>query len=110
MARENKRGKGKNKAVESVYTAEINENIFIDFYEFANAKKKNDDVRYTAKITLANVFVIFCRVVVMDDYAFLAYPSYKNKKGEYKNLAYCFDKDISEQINEEVNAFIFFDK
>lgn len=109
MARESKTEKKergtKKQAVNLEYTVAVADDILLDFYSFKGEKKS--ETKYTVKITLCNAFVIFCRIIVMDDYAFIAYPSYKNKKGDYKNLAYCFDKDICEQINEEVNAFIF---
>lgn len=74
--------------------------IIVDLYE-------RDDEKISAKITLAGCFVIYARVVIMKDSAFLSYPSFKNKKGEYINQAFCFDKDINAEIKENLEAYIF---
>ena len=60
----------------------------------------------TCKITLHNAFVIFTTIKESDEGYFLSYPSYRNNKGEYKNLAYCFDKDLIAEITETVTSFM----
>ena len=107
QTRRNTRGKkanSKSKAVESDYTFEASDNIFVDLYS-------RDNGRVTAKLTLCNAFVIYASVVVMEKegYAFLSYPSYKTRKGDYVSQAFCFDKDINETINEQVTSFIFYE-
>lgn len=74
--------------------------IIVDLYE-------RDDEKISAKITLAGCFVIYARVVIMKDSAFLSYPSFKNKKGDYITQAFCFDKDINAEIKEKLERYIF---
>lgn len=51
-------------------------------------------------ISLDCGFVIYIRVVETKRGRFISYPSYKNKKDEYINQAYCFDKDVIEELND----------
>lgn len=37
---------------------------------------------------------------------FISYPSYKTKNNEYANLAFCFDNEVIEELNELVNEMI----
>ena len=78
--------------------------------------KINDDVTITCynwgkncscKITLLNSFVIYARICEdkKGNY-FLSYPAYENDKGEWKKLAYCFDKDIIAEINDSIDDFM----
>lgn len=62
--------------------------------------------KQTCKITLHNAFVIFTTIMEGDEGYFLSYPSYRNNKGEYKNLAYCFDKDLIAEITEAVTTYM----
>lgn len=81
-----------NKVVESDFTFEPCDNVVIDLYQKDNGK-------INAKITFCNKFVLFAKVIVSNGKAFLSYPCWKNKKGEYINYAYCFDKETIETIN-----------
>lgn len=107
MARTTKGAKStkKNKAVESDYSFTIkadNESgqscIDVDLYE-------RDNGNVSAKITLAGCFVIYARVVNGKNGAFMSYPSFKNKNGDYINQAFCFDKDIIAEINAELEEY-----
>ena len=62
----------------------------------ATRRKQNDFF----VISLECGFAITGQVVEYDEGIFLSYPSYKNKDGEYKNLAYCFDKDVIAELQE----------
>lgn len=59
-------------------------------------KKRND----YGSISLDCGFVIYITVVETKKGRFISYPSYKNKKDEYINQAYCFDKDVIEELND----------
>lgn len=63
---------------------------------YDGGKKRND----YGSISLDCGFVIYISVVETKKGRFISYPSYKNKKDEYINQAYCFDKDIIEEIND----------
>ena len=62
---------------------------------YDGGKKRND----YGSISLDWGFVIYITVVETKKGRFISYPSYKNKKGEYINQAYCFDKDVIEELN-----------
>ena len=76
----------------------VDEGILLSCYDWGE--------RQTCKITLHNAFVIYATIREKDGEYFLSYPSYKTKSGEYKNLAYCFDKDIIAEIVESVTDFM----
>lgn len=98
-----KKATTKSKAVESdfMFVADEGGNIVVDLY-------CRDNGKISAKVTLCNAFVIYATVVVMEEgYAFLSYPSYKSRKGNYVSQVFCFDKAINEEINEQVTSFIF---
>lgn len=78
-------------------TYEINDNISLTCYEW--------DDRLTAKLTIVDAFVIFCKITEYKGEYFLSYPSYKNKKDAWKNLAYCYDKKIIAKINKALVDF-----
>ena len=63
---------------------------------YDGGKKRND----YGSISLDCGFVIYITVVETKKGRFISYPSYKNKKDEYINQAYCFDKDIIEELND----------
>ena len=63
---------------------------------YDGGKKRND----YGSISLDCGFVIYITVVETKKGRFISYPSYKNKKGEYINQAYCFDKDVIEEFND----------
>lgn len=63
---------------------------------YDGGKKRND----YGSISLDCGFVIYISVVETKKGRFISYPSYKNKKDEYINQAYCFDKDVIEEIND----------
>lgn len=51
-------------------------------------------------ISLDCGFVIYINIVETKKGRFISYPAYKNKKDEYINQAYCFDKDVIEELND----------
>ena len=63
---------------------------------YDGGKKHND---YGA-ISLDCGFAIYITIVETKKGRFISYPSYKNKKDEYINQAYCFDKKVIEEIND----------
>ena len=63
---------------------------------YDGGKKRND----YGSISLDCGFVIYITIVETKKGRFISYPSYKNKKDEYINQAYCFDKDIIEELND----------
>lgn len=63
---------------------------------YDGGKKRND----YGSISLDCGFVIYIGVVETKKGRFISYPSYKNKKDEYINQAYCFDKDVIEELND----------
>lgn len=63
---------------------------------YDGGKKRND----YGSISLDCGFVIYITVVETKKGRFISYPSYKNKKDEYINRAYCFDKDVIEELND----------
>ena len=69
----------------------------IDFYV--------KDKKINAKITSA-CFVIYAKVFYNDDYAFLSYPSFKTKDGEFINQAFCFDKGENAKINDFIEKML----
>lgn len=62
---------------------------------YDGGKKRND----YGSISLDCGFVIFITIVETKKGRFISYPSYKNKKDEYINQAYCFDKNVIEELN-----------
>lgn len=78
-----------------------NEYMERDFSEgsiriYDGGKKRND----YGSISLDCGFVIYITIVETKKGRFISYPSYKNKKDEYINQAYCFDKDVIEELND----------
>lgn len=63
---------------------------------YNGGKKRND----YGSISLDCGFVIYISVIETKKGRFISYPSYKNKKDEYINQAYCFDKDVIEELND----------
>lgn len=63
---------------------------------YDGGKKRND----YGSISLDCGFVIYISVVETKKGRFISYPSYKNKKDEYINQVYCFDKDVIEELND----------
>lgn len=63
---------------------------------YDGGKKRND----YGSISLDCGFVIYFTIVETKKGRFISYPSYKNKKDEYINQAYCFDKDVIEELND----------
>jgi len=63
---------------------------------YDGGKKRND----YGSISLDCGFVIYISVIETKKGRFISYPSYKNKKDEYINQAYCFDKDVVEELND----------
>lgn len=63
---------------------------------YDGGKKHND----YGSISLDCGFVIYITIVEAKKGRFISYPSYKTKKNEYINQAFCFDKDIIEELND----------
>lgn len=63
---------------------------------YDGGKKRND----YGSISLDCGFVIYISVIESKKGRFISYPSYKNKKDEYINQVYCFDKDVIEELND----------
>lgn len=62
---------------------------------YDGGKKRND----YGSISLDCGFVIYITIVETKKGRFISYPSYKTNKDEYINQAYCFDKDVIEELN-----------
>lgn len=62
---------------------------------YDGGKKRND----YGSISLDCGFVIYITIIETKKGRFISYPAYKTKKDEYINQAYCFDKDIIEELN-----------
>ena len=63
---------------------------------YDGGKKRND----YGSISLDCGFVIYITIVETKKGRFISYPSYKNKKDEYINQVYCFDKAVIEELND----------
>lgn len=63
---------------------------------YDGGKKRND----YGSISLDCGFVIYITIVETTKGRFISYPSYKTKKDEYINQAYCFDQDVIEELND----------
>lgn len=63
---------------------------------YDGGRKRND----YGSISLDCGFVIYITIVETKKCRFISYPSYKTKKEEYINQAYCFDKDVIEELND----------
>lgn len=63
---------------------------------YDGGRKRND----YGSISLDCGFVIYITIVETKKGRFISYPSYKTKKEEYINQAYCFDKDVIEELND----------
>ena len=63
---------------------------------YDGGRKHND----YGSISLDCGFVIYITIVETKKGRFISYPSYKTKKDEYINQAYCFDKDVIEELND----------
>ena len=61
-----------------------------------DGRKKHNDY---GSISLDCGFVIYITIVETKGGRFISYPSYKTNKNEYINQAYCFDKDVIEELN-----------
>lgn len=79
---------------------EIDDNTTLTCYDWGENQ--------TAKITLNNAFVIYATIKFAGKNKgyFLSYPSYKNRKGDYVNMAYCFDKALIGAINDSITEFM----
>lgn len=63
---------------------------------YDGGKKRND----YGSISLDCGFVIYINIIETKKGRFISYPAYKTKKDEYINQAYCFDKDVIEELND----------
>lgn len=91
--------KGNPKESDFFVELDMEGNITLDLYDRG---KKGISV----KITLCDSFVIYARVVEGKNGAFLSYPSFKTKDGDYVNQAYCFDTYINKAIKEALDGYI----
>ena len=62
---------------------------------YDGGKKHND----YGSISLDCGFVIYITIVETKKGRFISYPSYKTKEDEYIDQAYCYDKDIINELN-----------
>ena len=62
---------------------------------YDGGRKHND----YGSISLDCGFVIYITIIETKKGRFISYPAYKTKKDEYINQAYCFDKDVIEELN-----------
>ena len=77
-----------------------------EFFEAVSALQKERNISSNAIYDkIANAFVIFCKITDYKGDYFLSYPSYKNKKDAWQNLAYCYDKKIIAKINKALMNF-----
>lgn len=63
---------------------------------YDGGKEHND----YGSIVLDCGFVIYITIVETKKGRFISYPSYKNKKDEYIDQSYCFDKVVIEELND----------
>ena len=82
--------------------------VTLDLYD--NGEERNDRV----KLTIGDAFIIYCTAIVVskkkDNYAFLSYPIfYSEKKDQYFNQAYCFEKELITEINDALTGYYFAD-
>nr|DAQ15757.1 MAG TPA: hypothetical protein [Caudoviricetes sp.] len=109
----NTKGKGKGKDYEVIpdfsadFMTENGATVKLALYE------NGDDKQDRVKLVIGEAFIIYCSAVVVDKskkekYAFLSYPSFYSKKSEkYFEQAYCFEKSLINEINEELTDFYF---
>ena len=99
MARGNYNAKNNASKAKAEKEIKIDENINLTLYEWKD--------ECSAKIALCNAFAIYAKIRMNKNGTFfLSYPSYKTNKGEFKNVAFCFSKEIGEAINAHVNEFM----
>lgn len=63
---------------------------------YDGGKKHND----YGSISLDCGFAIYITIIETENRRFISYPSHKNKKNEFINQAYCFDKNVIEELND----------
>lgn len=66
--------------------------------------RKNKNKHDSCTISIGS-FAIYGKIIETADTYFIGYPSYKDKDGEYHNVAFCFDKDTIENINNALFDF-----
>ena len=105
------KGKGKGKDYEVVpdfsadFMTENGATVELTLYD-------NGDKQDRVKLVIGGAFIICCSAVVVkskrEKYAFLSYPSFYSKKFEkFFNQAYCFEKSLIEEINEQLTDYYF---
>lgn len=60
--------------------------------------KKND----YGTISLDCGFAIRVQIIHTKKRTFISYPSYRDKDNNYTDLAYCFDSDVIEELNDVI--------
>lgn len=89
--------KKKSKIVESDFTAEITDGVVLDIY------CADDDYKDSVKLTFNNCFVVYGKVIETEESYFISLPSYftgKGRKKKWHNLAYFFDKNVLNTIED----------
>lgn len=110
----NTKGKGKSNSSEEIipdfssdFMTENGATVELSLYD------NGDDKQDRVKLVIGGAFIIYCSAVVVDKskkerYAFLSYPSFYSKKSDkYYNQAYCFEKTLIEEINDELTGYYF---
>lgn len=74
-------------------------------------KEKGDRLKFVigeAFIIYANAVTVKAKKKNESDYAFISWPSfYSKKKEQYYNQAFCFDKELLEEMNSTLTDYYF---
>lgn len=76
--------------------------VELSFYIFKNRKGDN----YTCTVKINGDFVIYTKVRNGKNGWFISWPSYETSNGEYKNQAFCVNKDLLAEFDEAVEDFV----
>lgn len=72
-------------------------------YEIKVNKFENDNVRGFATVTFEKKFAVGnIKIIEGKNGLFVAMPSYKNKEGEYTDIAYPVTKEFREQLFADI--------
>ena len=92
-----------NKKVEPNITYVLDDDGYfvLDLYDYGE--------NVSAKLTCCDKFICYGRVVMSDEKkeAFVSFPSYKTKDGNYKSQAFFIDSDIVKTMNESVTDYCY---
>ena len=67
---------------------------------------RGEDKKDSVKLLIDETFVIYCQAVVMDDYAFLSYPSFKAGE-KFVNQAFSIDSELNDKLNDAITDYYF---